>query len=64
MSTGVIDRVQEQLAVLGLDSVALRGQSDLFEIDRFDYWSNPGGDVMGCGCTMTTRSDVLSDQAV
>lgn len=64
MSNAVMDRVQEQLAVLGLDGVALRGQSDLFEIDRFDYWSNAQtGSVLLCGCTASYRSDVPSDQA-
>ncbi|MGX7828619.1 hypothetical protein ACTG9Q_26345 [Actinokineospora sp. 24-640] len=53
MSTAVVDSVRAQLAILGLDDVALRSQSAQIEIDRFDYWSNSAGVVAGSS-TMST----------
>jgi hypothetical protein len=64
MSTAVMNRVQEQLAFLGLDGAALQAQSADVEIDRFDYWNGLTSDsVRACHCTATFRSDPLDERA-
>ena len=66
MSTATMDPVQEQLAFLGLDDVALHRHSAEFEIDRFDHWAGAAvtGQVYVCSCTGGTyKSDDPSIQA-
>lgn len=65
MSTATMNRVQEQLAFLGLDGVALQAHSADVEIDRFDYWSGLTSDaVRACHCTATFRSDPQDERTV
>ncbi|MFC7615899.1 hypothetical protein ACFQV2_22835 [Actinokineospora soli] len=54
-----MDRVQEQLAFLGLDDVALHRHSAEIAIDRFDHWDGSAliGQAMVCTCTGTYKSD-------
>ncbi|MGW5054315.1 hypothetical protein [Actinokineospora sp. NPDC004072] len=40
MSIAVMASVEQHLAFLGLDGVALVGHSAEFEIDRFDHWGD------------------------